>query len=159
MAAILSTKRRRFKSLEAIADRLLVGSGRDRSAPAYSEACLARKARRTASARKRAGDGLQSPRPTEESLAILVRAIWRAAGLAGLTRHQGEVFCARASGETWPEIARRLGHSKQAAHQAFAQAARKIRRVLRDSPFRGLEAVYHEEVYRFSPRRVARRRS
>lgn len=91
-------------------------------------------------------------------MAILVRAIWRAAELAGLTKHQGEVFCARAAGETWPEIARRLGRSKQAAHQAFSQAAKKIRRVLRESPFRGLEAVYREEVCRFAPGRVSRRR-
>lgn len=77
----------------------------------------------------------------------------RAVESAGLTERQREVFLARTSGDTWEEIGKRHGHSKQGACKIFGQAMKKVRKALRENPFRGLATVYRQEVTRFTPLR------
>jgi hypothetical protein len=136
------------------ADLLLAGVERDPEYPHYSQATFRRKLR-LANRRERLSE--MQIEPLSEATIYLQRIeLGRIICQAGLTRRQTEVFCARADGDSWVDIGRRHGHTKQGAYQIFKQAIKKIERARKNNPFRDLYQVYREEVRRFSPRRMGR---
>ena len=144
------------RSLSEQADQLLARTVRDPSRPHYTTATFNRKLRL---ARQREGAFKATFSPLSDATLYLQRSdLARAVNDADMTHRQREVFCARVSGDTWVEIGRRHGHTKQGAFQIFKQALRKLKRVLRNNPFRGLHQVYKQEVSRFAPSRLGRAR-
>jgi DNA-binding NarL/FixJ family response regulator len=123
--------------------------------PHYTEATLQQKLRRSNCRAVWIAPG--TDRSSDATLYLRERDFARAVSGAGLTNRQREVFLARTNGDTWEEIGRRHGHSKQGACHIFRQAMRKIRRTLRENPLRGLATVYREEVSRCLPVRQSRR--
>lgn len=67
---------------------------------------------------------------------------------AKLTDRQREVLARRLEGQTFDQIGRRSGGSRQGAQKVFVQAIKKIVRSLRVYPYRGLSDVYRREVGR-----------
>ncbi|MCH8275709.1 MAG: hypothetical protein IH851_13070 [Armatimonadetes bacterium] len=144
------------QNLAEEADRILAPLPRDPSRPHYTTATFERKLRKARDRERRCSPEF---RPlTEATLYLQRRDVLHTVESAGLTRRQSEVFYARAGGDSWAEIGRRHGHTKQGAFQIFKQALKKIRRAFECNPFRGLHQVYRQEVSRFAPSRLGGRR-
>lgn len=118
--------------------------------PFYTEAAFARKLRRRRL--------VTPPRNDEAGLYLALSEIEEAVAKADLSPKQVSVLSSRASGRAWTEIAKEHGCTRQAALQVCGRALKRIARELGRSPVSGLREVYKEEVARFSPRRMGRRR-
>jgi DNA-binding CsgD family transcriptional regulator len=142
-------------SVSEEAERLLGSVSRTPERPHYVESIFERKLRRS-----RARDcewKLHVGVPSEATLYLRERDFERVVEDAGLTEKQRIVFLARTAGDTWEQIGRKHGHSKQGAAQIFRQAMKKVRAHLASNPLRGLASVYRDEVMRFAPTRIGRR--
>ncbi|MEM4409359.1 MAG: hypothetical protein QXI19_11530 [Candidatus Caldarchaeum sp.] len=130
----------------AIADALLGMVPRDPECPHYTTATFERKLRRS---RERERDVPLGRSSLSEAVLYLRRNdLMRAVYNASLTRRQLEVFLARVRGESWTEIGRKHGHTKQGAFQIFRQALKKVLRAWHSDPYRDLAWIYREEVMR-----------
>jgi hypothetical protein len=143
-------------TLSEHADQLLSAAGLDRERPAYTEPTLERKLRR-ARQRERSFSPRELP-PTEATNYLQQRDLIAALKASRLTVRQFQVFAARIGGDTWLEIGRTFGHSKQGAQKVFSQAVAKVRRTWRHGPYADLHQVYLAEVMRFAPCRTGRKR-
>lgn len=132
------------------ADRILAAIVRD-DRPHYKTERIVQKARND---RRRCKDlSLVTLPRCEAALFIRRRTIRRVLDASKLTRRQVEVLLAKVHGETWLQIGRRFGYSKQAAQGIFKQAICKVRRAWEAYPYAGLEEVYRKEVGRYARRR------
>ena len=134
------------RDVSALADALLGMVPRDPERPHYTTDTFERKLRRS---RERERDIPLGRSALSEAVLYLRRNdLLRAVYNACLTRRQWEVFWARMNGESWAEIGRKHGHTKQGAFQIFRQALKKVLRAWRADPYRDLAWVYREEVMR-----------
>ncbi|MCW5937529.1 MAG: hypothetical protein KIT11_09510 [Fimbriimonadaceae bacterium] len=141
----------RAKDISASADALLGQIERDRSAPHYREDSFRRKLEE---AHKRESK-MPLPAGGKEAHYLITQEWIEVTEAAGLTEGQLEVVRLRLAGNTFEEIGRRRGHTKQGAQNVFFQAAKKLVRAWMDYPYRGLHQVFREEVRRgyLRPRR------
>jgi hypothetical protein len=67
---------------------------------------------------------------------------------AKLTANQAEVLDLRLNGVSFDEIGLRRGATRQGAMRTFLHAVKKIGRVIRVYPYKGLSDVYRHEIRR-----------
>jgi DNA-binding NarL/FixJ family response regulator len=134
------------QELALLADAILAKTPRDPDRPHYVEAWFDRKLR---IARARDRDNARRLSQDADPSAPLWRAeVRRLLDRAELTRIQAMVVRAFLLGQTWVEIGRRTGRTKQSAQQHFRAALRKLERAARTDPYAGLAEVYRAEVRR-----------
>jgi hypothetical protein len=132
------------------ADRILAAIVRD-DRPHYKTERIIQKARTD---HRRCKDlSLITPPRCEATHEIRRRTVQRVLEASKLTRRQLEVLLAKVQGDSWLQIGRRFGYSRQAAQGIFKQALRKVRKAWVAYPFAGLEEVYRKEVSRYAQRR------
>src|SRR5581483_1597664 len=113
-------------------DLFLASIPRDPERPHYPDTYLDYALRRDRQVRRRPS-GFRPPCEAVRYLRLrhLIASIRR----SNLTRLQTAVFTARLRGESWREIGASHGHTHQAAHRIFKQAAAKVRKAWIESPF------------------------
>ncbi|MEI6511730.1 MAG: hypothetical protein WCO51_00445 [bacterium] len=136
----------RSEDLSVLADWYINSTQRNREAPCYTENGFARKLRRSHKQEKSLKINQNELEGATRSLKA--RELDTVISLAKLTSKQYLVFQARRRGESFEEIGKRMGVTKQATKKVFDAARFKVKAAWGLNPYHGLHQIYREEVSR-----------